>query len=74
MPATKRAPSAARKKFGQQLRKARHEVSLTLEDVAELADMNWSYIAQVERGERNIGIDNMEALAKAVGKPLRNLL
>lgn len=36
--------------------------------------MNWSYIAQVERGTRNIGIDNMAALARAVGVPLAFLL
>lgn len=47
---------------------------LTLEDVAEKAQMNWSYIAQVERGERNISIDNMTALAAAVECPLRDLL
>lgn len=47
---------------------------MTLEDVAERAAMNWSYIAQVERGERNVGIDNMAALAEALGVPLRDLL
>lgn len=47
---------------------------MTLEDVAEKADMNWSYIAQVERGERNVGIDNMAALADAVETHLSELL
>ncbi len=36
--------------------------------------MNWSYIAQIERGERNISIDNMTALADGLGVPLRDLL
>lgn len=36
--------------------------------------MAWNYIAQVERGERNIGIDNMAALADALGMPLSELL
>lgn len=36
--------------------------------------MNWSYIAQVERGTRNISIDNMAALADALGLPLKDLL
>jgi transcriptional regulator with XRE-family HTH domain len=60
--------------FGERLRSRRKELQLTLEDVAERAQMNWSYIAQVERGERNVGIDNMTALAEALDIPLRDLL
>lgn len=74
MPASKRPPSLARKTFGAKLRDVRREKGLTLEDLAETADMNWSYIAQVERGERNISIDNMAALAEAVGIALKDLL
>lgn len=74
MPTTSRPASLARTIFGKRLRQARHEQGLTLEDVAEVADMNWSYIAQVERGERNVGIDNMAALADAVRTPLPELL
>lgn len=74
MPTTKRAPSTARKVFGERVRAERRARSLTLEDVGEQADMAWNYIAQVERGERNIGIDNMAALADALGMPLSELL
>ncbi|QLG13458.1 helix-turn-helix transcriptional regulator (plasmid) [Deinococcus sp. D7000] len=74
MPRTKRAPSAARKLFGQRLRAERHARGLTLEDVGERADIAWNYVAQVERGERNIGIDNMAALADALGLGLDELL
>lgn len=74
MPRTKRAPSTARKLFGQRLRAERHTRGLTLEDVGETADIAWNYVAQVERGERNIGIDNMAALADALGLELADLL
>lgn len=74
MPTKRRPPSAERTLFGRRLRSERHASGLTLEDVAELADMNWSYIAQVERGTRNVSIDNMAALAQAVGCPLATLL
>ena len=74
MPQAKRPPSAERVLFGQRLRTERHARQLTLEDVAEAADMNWSYIAQVERGVRNISIDNMAALAGALGVALSVLL
>lgn len=70
----KRAPSQTRREFGEQLRARRKELGLTLEDVAERAEMNWSYIAQVERGERNVSIDNMAALAEALEVALRDLL
>lgn len=70
----KREPSQTRRAFGERLRARRKELELTLEDVAERAEMNWSYIAQVERGERNVSIDNMAALAEALDTPLRDLL
>ena len=53
--------------FGQRLREERRARNLTLEDVAERSGLNWSYIAQIERGERNIGIDNIDALSRAIG-------
>jgi transcriptional regulator with XRE-family HTH domain len=49
-------------------------MGLTLEDLADTADMAWSYIAAVERGERNISVDNMAALAEAVEIELPLLL
>ncbi|THF87125.1 helix-turn-helix transcriptional regulator [Deinococcus sp. KSM4-11] len=74
MPTTKRAPSAERRLFGARLRAERRRQSLTLEDVGDRADIAWNYVAQVERGERNIGIDNMAALAHALGLDLATLL
>ena len=74
MARVKRDPSDTRRIFGERLRSRRKELQMTLEDVAEKAQMNWSYIAQVERGERNVGIDNMSALAEALDVPLRDLL
>lgn len=59
-------PSDLRVLFGRRLREERRRQQLTLEDVAEKSGLNWSYIAQIERGERNVGIDNIDALAKAV--------
>ncbi|CAM3423824.1 HTH cro/C1-type domain-containing protein [Deinococcus saxicola] len=70
----KRPPSDTRKIFGERVRTERYARQLTLEDLAEKASMNWSYIAQIERGERNISIDNMTALADGLGVPLRDLL
>ncbi|WP_293911168.1 helix-turn-helix transcriptional regulator [Deinococcus sp.] len=67
-------PSPSRKLFAQRLRAERLARHLTQEKLGELADLTWSYIGQVERGGRNISVDNMDALAQALGLPLASLL
>jgi len=42
--------------------------------LAELSDLHRTYVGSVERGERNISIDNMERLAAALGVELGDLL
>lgn len=74
MPQEKRLPSPSRKLFAQRLREERLARNLTQEQLGELADLSWNYVGQVERGVRNISVDNMDALAQALGMPLASLL
>ena len=74
MPFEKRLPSPSRQRFAARLREERLARDLTQEGLGELADLSWNYIGQVERGLRNISIDNMDALAQALGLPLARLL
>jgi transcriptional regulator with XRE-family HTH domain len=74
VPQTPRLPSAARRLFAAQLRATRLAQGLTQEGLGERADLSWNYIGQVERGERNISVDNMDALARALGVELYELL
>ncbi|MHA0035520.1 helix-turn-helix domain-containing protein [Deinococcus sp. PESE-38] len=76
-PRTKNPPvdaSATRLRFAENVRSRRMEQQLTLEDLAERSGLTWSYLSQVERGIRNITVDNMEAIATGLGTEVRELL
>jgi transcriptional regulator with XRE-family HTH domain len=64
----------ARLLFAHNLRLVRQSKGISQERLAELADLHRTYISSVERGERNITIDNMERLATALGVGLTSLL
>jgi transcriptional regulator with XRE-family HTH domain len=64
----------ARQIFAMNLRKARLAKGLSQEDLGELTGLHRTYVGSVERGERNISIDNMERFAEALGRTLVSLL
>ena len=65
---------SVRQLFSQNVRKARLAKGLSQEDLAELASLHRNYVGGVERGERNISIDNMEKLARALGTTIAKLV
>ena len=48
------------------LRTMRQARGISQEKLAELAGLHRTYVSSVERGERNISIDNIERLATAL--------
>jgi transcriptional regulator with XRE-family HTH domain len=55
-----------RSRFGKKLRHLRLSQNLTQEELALRAGLHPTYVGSVERGERNIGFDNILKLAKAL--------
>ena len=48
-------------------------MGLTQEALAERAGLHWTYVGSVERGERNVSIDNICRLAWALGVDVEEL-
>jgi transcriptional regulator with XRE-family HTH domain len=69
----KRATPDIRERFGFAVKSRREELSLTQEDLAGLAGIHRTYLSDVERGSRNIGLLNIERLALALSIPLADL-
>lgn len=61
-----KAPKGLRIIFAANLRRERERRGLSQEHLADLAGLHRTYVGSVERGERNISIDNVERLARAL--------
>ncbi len=59
---------------GFNIRRIREERDLTQEKLANLAGLHRAYVGQIERGEKNIGLKNLEKIAKALEVPVRFLV
>ena len=66
--------SSLRQRFAHNLRRVRLEKGLSQEALADLAGLHRTYIGSIERGERNISIDNIERLANALDCKVTELL
>lgn len=61
-----RKKTPERKAFGLRVRMRRFEIGMTQEALAEKADLHPTYVGSVERGERNIALENIISIAKAL--------
>jgi transcriptional regulator with XRE-family HTH domain len=62
------------KKVGINIKKYRKKKGWSQEQLAFEADLHRAYIGHIERGEKNIGLINLEKIAKALNVTLKNLI
>jgi transcriptional regulator with XRE-family HTH domain len=63
----------ARRVLAQNMRARREELGISQEKLAELSELHRTYISSVERCQRNIGIDGVQRIAKALRLTLADL-
>ncbi|QSA97839.1 helix-turn-helix domain-containing protein [Methylococcus sp. EFPC2] len=71
---TKNTTHNARMIFARNLKEFRSKNRLSQEELADMAGLHRTYVGSVERGERNISIDNIERLASALKINIKELL
>ena len=59
--------------FGKRVRELRMDLGFSQEELAERAGLHRNYIGGVERGERNIGLLNVDRLAAALNSRLSDI-
>ena len=59
---------------GFNIRRIREESDLSQEVLADLAGLHRAYVGQIERGEKNIGLKNLDIIAKALNVSIKVLL
>lgn len=74
-----RAPSkekslSLRSVFARNIRLARIHAGISQEGLAAEAGLDRAFVGTLERGQRNISIDNVELIAQAIGIPAHELL
>jgi transcriptional regulator with XRE-family HTH domain len=60
-------PDTGRRVFGERIRALRQDRGLSQERLAEMAGVHRTYLSSLERGERNVSLDNIYAIAEALG-------
>lgn len=70
----RRSTRGARDRLAANLRSARKALDLSQEALAEAAGLHRTYVGGIERCERNVSIDNIEKLARALHLDISELL
>lgn len=60
--------------LGHAIRQVREDRNLSQERLAELAGLHRTYISSVEQGRRNLSIENIHKIARAMGVSMTELI
>jgi transcriptional regulator with XRE-family HTH domain len=59
--------SPATQLLGERIRARRNELGLSQEAMAYQIGIHWTFLGQVERGQRNLNLHNLVKLARGLG-------
>lgn len=59
---------------GHNIRRLREKRGWSQEKLAEMADLDRTYVGRIERGEKSIGVENLFRLAAALGEQPATIL
>ena len=62
-----------KQKFGNKIKELRKEKGLSQEKLANLAEIDRTYLPTIEKGERNVSIEVIEKLAIALDVKIKDL-
>jgi transcriptional regulator with XRE-family HTH domain len=62
------------KEVGFNIRRIREERGLSQEELGAVAGLHRAYIGQIERGEKHVGLKNLERIANALNVNIRVLV
>jgi len=60
--------------FGKRVRELRKQTGLSQEAFADKCGLDRTYIGGIERGERNVALRNINAIARALGISMSKLM
>lgn len=66
-------PSKILIRYGQAIRESRLSKNISQEELAYLCNLHRTYISDVELGKRNLSLENIEKIAKALDMSLSKL-
>lgn len=72
--ATRSTAPKLRQLLARRIREERGRLGISQEALAERTGLHRTYIGSVERGERNVSIDNVERIARGLGVQPQDLL
>jgi transcriptional regulator with XRE-family HTH domain len=59
--------------IGKRIREIRKKQSLTLEELSERANLNWSFVARIETGKAVASVESLVKIAQALNVPVKDL-